>query len=251
MRVLISLVVVFSVATAAPTDLQRIAGGSTATINQYPEIVALLFSNTNSGHRQLCAGTIISSRSVLTVAHCTSGYAPGNWRIRAGSVNANSGGIVFDSLYIINHSQYNPATMENDISIIRTSITFTNVIQPATRPSSGYVLGDDQAVWAVGWGATSAGGALSARLRHVQVWTVNNAECKRRYTNLRDVTDSMLCTGWDMGGRGQCTGDDGGPLYHGTTVVGISSWRFGCGQGFYPSVNTQIVPFLTWITNNA
>ncbi|CAG9796391.1 unnamed protein product [Diatraea saccharalis] len=255
MHVLIALVVILAVAAGESKNLQRIVGGTVASIGDYPEIVALLFSYGNTGHTQTCGGVILNNRSILTAAHCTIDHAPARWQTRAGSADATTGGTVYLSSYIINHGLYDRVTFDNDISIIRTAtgINFGAHIQPGSFAGTGYILEDNQVVWAAGWGATTQYGPLSADLQHVQVWTVNQAICAARYAEIgRTVTTNMLCSGWlDFGGRDQCQGDNGGPLYHNRVVVGVSSWRWGCAQPRFPSVNTRVSNYISWLQDNA
>ncbi|KOB66887.1 Trypsin, partial [Operophtera brumata] len=209
---------------------------------QYPTIASLLYSWNSLTYWQACGGTIINTRSILTAAHCPFGDAASRWRVRVGSTNANSGGVVHNLASVINHPSYNSRTMDNDISIMRTATVINyvnNAVQPASIAGANYNLGDNQVVWAAGWGTTSAGGSASEQLRHVQIWTVNQNTCAQRYASGgATITANMLCSGWlDVGGRDQCQGDSGGPLYHNGIVVGVCSWGFGCAQAFYPGVN--------------
>jgi trypsin len=84
-----------------------------------------------------------------------SGDAAPRWQSRVGSTNANSGGVVYATSSIINHPNFNRFTLDNDITIMRTTsaITFTNVIRPASIAGTNYNLADNQVVWAAGWGA--------------------------------------------------------------------------------------------------
>ncbi|XP_026739079.1 LOW QUALITY PROTEIN: achelase-1-like [Trichoplusia ni] len=208
MRVLALLALCLAAVSAVPKNPQRIVGGSVTTIGQYPSMAALLFSWGTSGHRQACGGTILNNRSILTAAHCTIGDAPARWRIRVGSTNANSGGVVHNSQQIINHPNYNGNTFNNDVSIIRSSSTFSfnNNVRAASIAGSNYNLGNNQVVWATGWGTISSGGPASEQLRHVQIWTVAQNTCAQRYAEVgMSITNNMLCSGWlDVGGRDQC-----------------------------------------------
>ncbi|CAG9796398.1 unnamed protein product [Diatraea saccharalis] len=255
MRVLIALLATLALAAAASNSQQRIVGGSVTTINQYPEIAALLFSWGTSGHVQDCGGTILNLRSILTAAHCTIGHPAHRWQTRVGSTFSNWGGVVHASSLIINHPQYNTITFDNDISMIRTSanIAFNNAVQPGSIAGANYFLADNQVVWAAGWGIQQIGGPLSDQLRHVQIWTVNQAVCRTRYAAVGvTITDNMLCSGWlDVGGRDQCQGDSGGPLYHNRVVVGVCSFGFGCAMAHFPGINARVTRYTQWIQNNA
>ncbi|XP_075975885.1 trypsin, alkaline A-like [Anticarsia gemmatalis] len=174
------------------------------------------------------------------------------WRLRVGSDYAHSGGRVLNVNLIRRHNQYNPRTLDSDVATMRTTanINYGTGIQPARIAGTNYPLGDNQIVWAAGWGITETG-RPSEQLRHVQVWTISQANCRQRYGSSR-ITDNMLCSGvLDVGGRDQCSGDSGGPLFHNRVVVGICSWGSGCGEARFPGVNVRVPRFTTWIQNNS
>ncbi|CAG4977672.1 unnamed protein product [Parnassius apollo] len=240
---------------AVPKNPQKIVGGSTTTIEQYPFGASLLYSWFGILYNQACGGTVLNNRAILSAAHCFVGDNANNWRIRLGSSNANSGGQVYNTNQIISHPDYNSRTLDNDVAILRSSsaFLFSNSVSAASIAGSGYNLGDDQVVWAIGWGTTSVGGFSSEQLRHVQIWTVNQDICRIRYAELgMTVTDNMLCSGWlDVGGRDQCQGDSGGPLIHNNVIVGVCSWGYRCALARYPGVNARVSRFTSWIQSNA
>lgn len=87
-----------------------------------------------------------------------SGDAAGWWSLRVGSTNANSGGTVVGVSTFIIHASYNRWTMDSDIAIMRTASNINyvnNAVQPASIAGANYNLGDNQVVWASGWGTTS------------------------------------------------------------------------------------------------
>ncbi|KAL0850915.1 hypothetical protein ABMA28_006824 [Loxostege sticticalis] len=253
MRSLVLLLLGLAAVSAAPNS--RIVGGTLINISQSPMTAALLYSATNSGHRQRCGGTIISRRAILTAAYCTIGAVPARWRTRVGATNANSGGTVVNTQRIINHPSYNRNTRDHDIAIIRTNANLpnNNNVRAAYIPPPTYYLPDNTPVVATGWGRTAQNSHLSEQLRSVQIWTINQALCRQRYAAIgRVVTDNMICTGWlNVGGRDQCVGDEGGPLMHNNIVVGVTSWRQVCGSQQYPGVNTRVPRYSAWIQMNA
>uniref|UniRef100_A0A2H1VHR7 SFRICE_012354 n=1 Tax=Spodoptera frugiperda TaxID=7108 RepID=A0A2H1VHR7_SPOFR len=228
---------------AVPTGGQRIVGGSLTTIDQYPTIAAILFSFDWVNYTQSCGGIIINNRSILTAAHCTDNRAPGQFRIRVGSSFRSSGGVVHNVMLNIVHPAYNPWTMDSDIAILRSASTFSfnNNVRAASIAGANYFPGDNQAVWAAGWGDTySSSGAGSEQLRHVQLVVINQETCRRQYENtFYPITDNMLCAGWPTGGRDTCQCDSGGPLYHNGVVVGVTSYGMGCADVRYAGVSAH------------
>ncbi|KAJ0175397.1 hypothetical protein K1T71_008556 [Dendrolimus kikuchii] len=240
---------------AAPDKSLKIIGRTTPDDRQYRDMVVLLYSFNSIFYFHACAGVIVKPRAVLTAAHCPIGDAVNQWRMRAGSKAAHSGGVVHTfSSYII-HPSFNEASfMDCDLAIMRTNnpIMYTVHVQPAHLAGGNYVLQDNEMVWATGWGATSLSGPRSELLQHVQIWTINHAICNSRYETLSQiVTDNMICSGWlDVGLRDQCHGDSGGPLYHNGVVVGICSWGEECAHPEYPGINVDLRKFRSWMDSN-
>uniref|UniRef100_A0A2A4K5I0 Peptidase S1 domain-containing protein n=1 Tax=Heliothis virescens TaxID=7102 RepID=A0A2A4K5I0_HELVI len=250
MRVIAVLALFVAAVAAGP---QRIVGGSLTTIDQYPGIVALLYSSNLITYSQSCGGNIINNRSILTAAHCISFYPAIMFRFRAGSTFGNSGGVVYNVQQIINHPLYNSITIDNDFSILHsaTAIVYNNNVSPVPIAGANYNLADNQVVWAAGWGVTEFG-FPSEQLRHVQIYTINQEICRSRYSDTHVITDNMLCSGvLDVGGRDQCSQDSGGPLYHNGVLVGVCSFGMGCALKEYPGINARVSAASAWIVSNA
>ncbi|XP_064071332.1 trypsin, alkaline C-like [Vanessa tameamea] len=255
MRAVFILALGLAVAVVS-TSADRIIGGSVTSIDRYPFAAAMLRSPSGSGtFWQACGGSIINNRSVLTAAHCFNSH-PSTifWRIRVGSTNANSGGVVHTTNVIINHPSYNRFTADYDVAVVRINgaFSFNNNVREGRMAGASYYLADNQVVWAIGWGLINVNGPASEQLRHVQIWTINQQICRNRYATIgRVVTNSMLCSGWlDVGGRDQCQGDSGGPVLHNNIIVGITSWGEQCALAYFPGVNGRVTHVSSWIQSN-
>ncbi|XP_022821665.1 trypsin CFT-1-like [Spodoptera litura] len=255
MRILALVALCFVTVAAVPSRGQRIMGGSVTTIDQYPTIAAILYAFNWVSFEHICGSTILNNRSVLTAAHCLDGVAPGQLKIRVGSSFRSSGGVVHNAIQNIMHPAYNFRTFDNDIAILRsaTAFSFNNNVRAASIAGANYFPGDNQAVWAAGWGDTFSGSLTgSEQLRHVQVVVINQNTCRNQHANtIYSITDNMLCSGWPSGGRDQCQRDSGGPLYHNGVVVGVCSFGIGCGDAKFPGVNARVSRYSSWITVNA
>lgn len=78
------------------------------------------------------------------------------------------------------------------------------------------------------------------------MYVVSNRDCQNIHEY--DIFNSNLCAGVQGGGKGQCTGDSGGPLAVKGVQVGIVSWSVKpCASAPYPGVYTKVSHFVTWI----
>ena len=204
----------------------------------------------------ICGGTLIDSRHVLTASHCIGTTDPSVITITAGlhDQDADEGETrqIRRVERIFKHPDYNPETMENDITILRLSepVEFNKYVQPACLPGSDPQPDDD--VVLIGWGAVRAGESPYHQLKQTKVKVIG--DCKRYWGKVDE--EKQVCVGDPVSRDSVCSGDSGGPMlyeYNGQWVVaGITSYiaYASCqsNSNFMPNVYVRVSAYLPWIT---
>jgi len=260
---------------ASTTDLEikkesRIIGGTKAPFGAWPSTVALLdaakIQQIESGstnipfdeanyQAQFCGATLISSKWVLTAAHCvvdgTTGLksSPSSIKALHGTSDLMDGGIRNNIRRIIVHPAYNYQTSDADIALLE--LVYHSGVR--TIPVSG----DDAPVGllatVVGWGATNKNeNYFPEELYEVELPIVNRSICEGIY-GTTEFTQNMICAGYSQGGKDTCKSDSGGPLmgiqYGEYVQVGITSWGVGCAQAGFYGAYTRLSQFDHWINS--
>ncbi|RVE48965.1 hypothetical protein evm_006427 [Chilo suppressalis] len=228
----------------------KIVGGSEVSIQDVPYQVLLRIQTLE--YIGLCGGSIISSRVILTAAHCLSGGVV-EITIRAGSSDSENGGKVYTTSRYRIHPQYNHNTFDYDVGIVRTlrAMTLDGVNTKAVAlPAEGTEVPAGTNVLVSGWGDTEVKGKTSQQLLAVKVPTVSTEDCRQTYAQL---TERMFCAGTPEGGKDSCQGDSGGPAVdvNSGVQIGIVSYGNGCARPGVPGVYTNISSIRIWIKNNA
>ncbi|KAH8405201.1 hypothetical protein KR222_010010, partial [Zaprionus bogoriensis] len=218
---------------------ERIVNGDSIDIVQTPWQISLLF---NSQH--YCGGSILSSRIILTAAHCLKRHLLPNLSVRAGSRYWNHDGqfVLVENFTV--HENYS-GTLDSDIGIIRLAqpLIFSTRVRPIALALESPKHGDF--AYVSGWGSLEFEGFVHpARLHGVETSILDREACAVIYSHTFDLTlsDNMICT--YSTDKGACKEDSGGPLVVNGRLAGIVVYG---EKRNTPTLYTNVANFYKWI----
>jgi len=232
----------------------RIVGGIQTESNEYPWQAALVnpFSTT-----PFCGGSIISSKTILTAAHCTESISSASDIVVVVAEHDWTDNTDGQRRHAVcsktEHPDYNSGSVDFDFSILTlcNEIEFDVDASPVCLPDQTGSFYDNVVATVSGWGTMSFGGSRPATLMEVNVTTMTNTRCNQDYGG--DILDSMICA--SGAGKDACQGDSGGPLvtaepnsYY--SLIGVVSWGNGCASPNFPGVYSRVTKAETFIEDN-
>ncbi|NXA42065.1 FAXD protein, partial [Eudromia elegans] len=228
----------------------RIAGGMFCQRGQCPWQVLIR----NSRGEGFCGGSLISSRWVVTAAHCLDLVRPHHVTVDFDKYQREMKEQKIGVERSWPHPHYDSDNYNSDIALLYLSseVAFNEFALPICLPSPNLaaLLTEEGRVGTVsGWGATHQRGATLRFLMRVRVPVVSMESCQRSMDRL--VTDNMFCAGYEVAAEDACKGDSGGPFavpYHNTWfLLGIVSWGEGCAEKGKYGVYTRVANYIPWI----
>ncbi|XP_028142502.1 serine protease svh-1 isoform X2 [Diabrotica virgifera virgifera] len=236
----------------------RVIGGGVAKKGDYPWQAALKVRvKDKSAH--WCGAIIISSRWVLTAAHCLQGYTKGAYVIVAGDYNTDDNDGTEQQKYIDEffvHEQFRKGhKLNNDIALIKvkgTGFVLNDDVQPICLPDATTDYSKQMNCTISGFGSIKSGvSAYSHNLLSAWITTYSDDICKMPHVYGDVLTNGMFCAGSMDGAMDACDGDSGGPLAcldQGVfTLYGITSWGMHCGYANKPGVYVKVGHYRKWI----
>nr|QHB21570.1 venom S1 protease 25 [Platymeris rhadamanthus] len=234
---------------------KRIVGGNEAGINEYPFIVLLMETKTRF---PFCGGSIITTRHVLTAAHCTYPNRDVDLSVLVGEHDIRTfketpATKVIDVEKKLDHPDYNNITQIHDISLLllKENIPLSDFVGPVCMPSAQQNLLNEY-IKVMGWGLTKdeeEGGKASPVLRKVNVRIIDVDICKTIY-GIDTTQIRQICT--YNNAKDSCQGDSGGPLVRlnpQTNMfeqVAVVSFGRKCASTD-PGVNSNVAFYMDWI----
>ncbi|OGS30033.1 MAG: hypothetical protein A2218_12850 [Elusimicrobia bacterium RIFOXYA2_FULL_53_38] len=214
-------------AIAIPQPPWKIINGVDAMPGEFP-FIAIIRSQTWDKLFS-CGGSLIKKNWVLTAAHCTRNAMVGSIHIGAydrKQLSHTEGLELFYPTKIISHPNYDEKNHDYDFSLIR--LDGESKFDPI--PLNREELRANINLVLAGWGRTGKDGHPSSHiLQKTSVPLVSAEDCRKTWPN---ITDNMLCGGYEDSPTGAYFGDSGGPVLIGAGVdrklVGVvSSGKFG------------------------
>jgi hypothetical protein len=248
---------------AASLHAPNIVGGEEAQPGAWPWMASLVVANIDdarSGH--FCGGALIHPDWVLTAAHCIyrangQPLSPANIHVILGRHRLSSSeGRRHSVAQIVPHPEYNPASFDYDVALLRLSTPSTQPTIRLLRSAQSALEAADAPAIVVGWGLTipNDGASSSDVLHQVGVPLVSYRTCTLSYGLLSDtISPRMVCAGYRAGAHDACQGDSGGPLmvYDGANnewvQAGVVSWGNGCAEPYYYGVYGRMTHLVSWV----
>ena len=259
----------------------KVLGGTQTTHSEFPWMALLEYrKNVGGGRTFSCGGALITTRNVLTAAHCVTGKIReqvgllisvrlGEWNTDTSQDCVNVDGFALCNEEPINvavenfvaHEDYDDSSINryHDIALVRLAraVQFTDFIQPICLPTPAERAAVGNQLWVAGWGRTEYANSSPVKLK-VRLPIVSNSQCSNTFRRAGvSLSNSQLCAGGERN-KDSCNGDSGGPLMQVMNpdtnpqwyVEGIVSFGTRCGTENWPGIYTRVVDYLDWINNN-
>ena len=236
-----------------------IVGGEYASQNEFPSQVAF---RRKSSDYAFCGGTIVTSRWILTAAHCFKGLTGkdlANMEIVVGARNLRTGpggiapidSVSYHSRYDNRIKQYDIALVKASVNIIRSTDTWRSEAALVDATANSNYEGRTGII--TGYGVEKEGSKVASLiLKKSQIPVQAKRLCKTYYGVIFNGS-SQICAGDLTGKTDTCQGDSGGPVYlrgtKGLYLIGITSYGDGCARKNTPGVYTRVSAYIPWIKN--
>ncbi|CAO1429412.1 unnamed protein product [Diamesa hyperborea] len=247
-------------------DAASASGGVGAFKGQFPNMVAVGWTQDDKSIEYNCGGSIITELFIVTAAHCSSDRGVRPDVVRIGDIDLLSDTDDEDVQQlrianIIRHPQHSFRFRYHDIALIKVDrdIIMNQYVAPAciqNDPKYEYYE-------AAGYGQTGYNENKSNKLIKVRLEHLDQNDCKDYYHNFdnqmlgRGIVEEQFCAKGVYYGGPEMDTCGGGLQYNNyitigrivyeiPTLVGIVSFGIGCAQGA-PSVNTNVPSYIDWM----
>ncbi|XP_063161542.1 enteropeptidase [Candoia aspera] len=234
----------------------KIVGGSDAQEGAWPWMVLLYFNSMPT-----CGASLVNNEWLVSAAHCVYGrnLKTSQWKAVLGlhtNLNLSYPQTITQEIdQIIINPHYNKRTKDSDIALMHLQfrVNYTDYIQPICFPEKNKQFLPGIKCSIAGWGRTTHQGSVASVLQEAEVPLITLQKCKQLMPEY-NITENMICAGYDEGGIDSCQGDSGGPLMcqenKNWFLAGVTSFGYKCALPHRPGIYVDVLKFVDWIKYN-
>jgi trypsin len=267
-----------AVVSGAPAVTPRVINGDLGKAGEFPYLVSLLdsrkYASDGAFQAQFCGGTLTTSTTVVTAAHCVVSErgvvtAPSAILVGFGSDLGSPSLRVVGVSAVTPNPAYNTRSAANDIAVLTLAEPVTDItpLMPILREEVATSFTTGTPLWVAGWGNLSTTGRDFPEVFRVgRLVLFPDATCGGGAEHVVNgvrflgfgASDAdaavMFCAAGVQNGKriDSCQGDSGGPVVAGTgaaaRLVGIVSWGEECAAD-YPGVYTRVSAELDFLVS--
>lgn len=243
---------------------KRIVKGQSASIENFPWMAVMKCDNKRERSLlpQICGGAVLSSKHILTAAHCFDEPVENCTVVVGSSFIDGRGGQILKVSTWKQHENYDESRADtggNDIAMIKLASQINlngETVKTIDLLECNHINAGTTATVA-GWGAetTHSWPTYSEQLQYLDVKIVSKSQCAESYKSATSTVVSLsrqICAVSidDDPTKSICFGDSGGPLVVDGKLAGIVSIGDRCISDRYPGIYTEISRFRRWVLRN-
>ncbi|XP_052835902.1 serine protease 48-like [Drosophila gunungcola] len=228
--------------------------------------MAALFELVGRDYNFLCGGTLISSRTVISAAHC---FRFGSRSLPAERTTVSLGRISLDLIspgktsgvsLLLLHQDYNPNVYTDaDLALLQLTenIQFNDYIKPICLWNENFLLDlpSGYKSYVAGWGEDEKGNRNTRLAKMTDTDIITHSECRGNLSeeNARFITSHTICAS-NAQASGPCSGDSGGGLMLQEEDIWMLRGVVSAGQRMtnrcnltLPVIYTDVAKHIEWL----
>jgi Trypsin len=212
-----------------PRDETKVVNGQRTTVKENPSVITGLRVGGGGPQGASCTASVVGKRKILTAAHCMIDVSGAKSYLYGDDDLNTSGDETFRTKlasYEVHPKYTGPGSWKTgyDVAVVTTE---DDIPVPESQWAKVAGSGDSaltqpgKSGTTLGFGKVSAGGS-SGVLYKTTLPVVDSKDCQ--VFDVQVNPELMVCTGYNDGRTGICSGDSGGPYTVDGVVVGVVSW---------------------------
>lgn len=128
--------------------------------------------------------------------------------VNVGTTRSDTVGNLHKVKRVIKHEMYDQNSVDFDFALLELNqnIIFSDKAKPIRLIGATEKIVDNTECLTTGWGITQSNSESNTLLRGVNIVIINQQKCQKLFSQINNISNTMLCAGLLIGGKDTCRG---------------------------------------------